>query len=302
MRYAIQTLGLSKSYGTRPACQDISLGVREGALFGLLGPNGAGKSTLVKMLLGLTDPSSGTARLLGRPHQEPRVRQHIGYLPELFRYPEWLSAREVLAFHAELAGGPASPSQIDDLLNLVGLQDHRHQRVRAFSKGMQQRLGLATALVGRPELLFLDEPTSALDPLGRHQVAEILRTLHRAGVTIFLNSHLLRDLEGLCDTIGLLDHGRLVYTGSIHDVQALGSPRFRFVTGPLTASCQKALAAFAISPTDDGLLVAEPLERLPDIHRLLVRENIPVFLVERESTMSLEDWFVNTLTPSTPIC
>ena len=166
----------------------VSLVVGPGERWALLGPNGAGKSTLVKILVGLVSPSAGSARVLGFSFRELAARRHMGYLPELFRYPPWLSAAEVLDFHARLLGVPFVTDERDALLARVGLDGRGHDRVRTFSKGMQQRLGLAVALVGDPELVFLDEPTSAMDPIGRHDVAQILQQLKEDGVTVFLTA------------------------------------------------------------------------------------------------------------------
>lgn len=221
MELAIETENLTKKYGEKIGCADICLSVPRGQVFGFLGPNGAGKSTLVKMLVGLIFPTSGRARLLGRPLGDREARRRVGFLPELFRYPDWLTGREVLDFYCGLYRlGEAGRRRIPALLGLVGLSGCAGQRVKAYSKGMQQRLGLACALLPDPELIFLDEPTSALDPLGRREVREIILRLKDEGRTVFLNSHLLGEVERVCDRVGVIRQGRLVADGVLEEMLA----------------------------------------------------------------------------------
>ncbi len=217
---AIQTRDLTKRYGAVSALTGLTMEVPRGEIFGFLGPNGAGKTTAVKLLLGLTRPTAGEAWVLGRPVGDREVRRRIGYLPEMFRYQDWLSAREVLALHCELAGLPRNrwADEIDEALTTVGLAARANDRVGTFSKGMQQRLGLAVALLGRPDLIFLDEPTSALDPIGRHDVREIIRQVRARGTTIFLNSHLLSEVELVCDRVAVVDRGRVIALGTIPEI------------------------------------------------------------------------------------
>ncbi len=302
--YAVQTLGLSKRYGSRTVLDGVTMAVRSGSLFGLLGPNGAGKSTLVKILVGLVHPTAGAARVLGEPPFRPDVRRHIGYLPELFRYPPWLTARDVLAHHALLAGITPHDDDLEELLARVGLPRHIGTKVGAFSKGMQQRLGWAVALVGRPRLLFLDEPTSALDPLGRHDLMALLRDLSGEGVTVLLNSHLLADVQDLCDTVGLLHQGRLLRLGDMTTVLADGGPRFRLRTGPLTPEARLALQNWAWeewSPESGGpgLIVGVPWTELPAVHRALVTHGVDVYLAEPVAP-SLDEWFVTQIRGARP--
>ncbi|MBF8289921.1 MAG: uncharacterized protein HW391_889, partial [Chloroflexi bacterium] len=196
----IDVAGLRKRYGRIQALADLTMTVQPGEIFGFLGPNGAGKTTTVKLLLGLARPSGGTGHLLGAPLGDREARRRVGYLPELFRYQPWLRAREVLALHADLIGMPRARRgpAYDDVLGLVGLADRGDHAVSGFSKGMQQRLGLGVALLGDPALVILDEPTSALDPLGRIDVRGILRTARERGAAVFLNSHLLSEVEQIC--------------------------------------------------------------------------------------------------------
>jgi ABC-2 type transport system ATP-binding protein len=202
------------------ALAGLSMTVPRGEVFGFLGPNGAGKTTAVKLLLGLLSPTSGEAWVLGRPIGDLDTRRKIGYLPELFRYQSWLSAREVLTLHCELA--PLARSRwkeaVDGALQIVDLADRGNDRVGTFSKGMQQRLGLGAALLGAPELVFLDEPTSALDPVGRHDVRRIIRDLAARGTTVFLNSHLLSEVEQVCERVAVVDHGRVIASGTMNEL------------------------------------------------------------------------------------
>jgi ABC-2 type transport system ATP-binding protein len=219
---AITTTGLTKYYGRKLGCSEITLAVPRGSVFGFLGPNGAGKSTFVKMMVGLIAPTSGDAQILGQPVADFTTRAKVGLLPENFRYQDWLTPLELLDFHGRLAG--MERSQIAEkaprVLERVGLGEESGGKIRSFSKGMQQRLGLACALITDPELLFLDEPTSALDPIGRHDVREILVQERERGATVFLNSHLLSEVESICDEVAVIDHGRLVESGRLSDLLA----------------------------------------------------------------------------------
>lgn len=211
---------LTKIYGNRVGCSEICLSIEPGQVFGLLGPNGAGKSTLVKMLVGLLIPTSGSAKLFGAPLGDVAARRRIGYLPENFNYQPWLTGGELLVFHAALCG--MSPGDIrkrlPELLDLVGMSGKDRQRVGTYSKGMRQRIGLACALVGDPDLVFLDEPTSALDPLGRREVRQILLDLRDRGKSVFLNSHLLSEVEMVCDHVSIIDHGKILKTGPLDEL------------------------------------------------------------------------------------
>lgn len=226
----IDTAELTKTYNGRGGCRGITLQVPNGCIFGLLGPNGAGKSTFVKMLAGLHRPDSGQATVLGQPLGRPEARRKLGYLPELFRFQDWLTPVEVLRFHGQLGGlrpretrTTAFRNQVRDTLELVGLAEAMDRRVGGFSKGMQQRLGLAAALLLDPELVILDEPASALDPVGRHEIRSLLKRLRSRGVTIFLNTHLLEDVEELCDAAAFLYNGELLASGPLHELLSGGS-------------------------------------------------------------------------------
>jgi ABC-2 type transport system ATP-binding protein len=261
----IDTRGLRRTFRSRRgevvAVAGVDLHVAAGEVFGFLGPNGAGKTTAVKVLLGLLAPSSGEGWLLGHPIGDLATRRRIGYLPELFRYQAWLTAREVLAVHCELAPLPRSrwKEAIAEALDVVGLTERARDRVGTFSKGMQQRLGLGAALLGSPELVFLDEPTSALDPVGRHDVRRIIRELADRGTAVFLNSHLLSEVEQVCDRVAVVDHGRVIAAGTMGELLT-GSAVYVRVTG-LDVDAKARLSTFG--PIDDE---GERLTSL-DVHR-----------------------------------
>jgi ABC-2 type transport system ATP-binding protein len=217
---AFVTVGVEKRYGRTQALAGVDLEVRSGELFGLLGPNGAGKSTLVKIGCGLVRPSAGRVTVCGRPAGSAGARASLGYLAELFRFPGWLTADEVLVLHQRLAGSDGGAGERRELLGLVGLADVADRRVAAMSKGMQQRLGIAQAMIGAPPLLILDEPTSALDPAGRRVVRGLLEALRERGTAVLLNSHLLSEVELVCDRVAILSHGRLVAQGRPDELTA----------------------------------------------------------------------------------
>jgi ABC-2 type transport system ATP-binding protein len=204
---------LGKSYGATEALRGVDLEVAEGELVGLLGPNGAGKSTLTKIACGLVRPTSGAATVMGNAAGSAAARASLGYLAELFRFPGWATGDELLDLHQQLAGSDGGLPERRELLALVGLSDAADVRVEAMSKGMQQRLGIAQALVGRPRLLLLDEPTSALDPVGRRIVRELLSSVKERGVAVLLNSHLLGEVERVCERVAILSGGRIVAAG-----------------------------------------------------------------------------------------
>jgi ABC-2 type transport system ATP-binding protein len=211
---ALEVRGLVKRYGRVEALGGVDLAVEEGELVGLLGPNGAGKSTLVKIACGLVRASQGDALVCGAPPGAAAAQRAVGYLAELFRFPGWYTADEVLELHQRLAGSHGGEDERRALLELVALADARHRRVETMSKGMQQRLGIAQALVGNPRLLLLDEPTSALDPVGRRTVRILLEDLRNRGISVLLNSHLLSEIELVCDRVAILLAGTVVAAGS----------------------------------------------------------------------------------------
>lgn len=269
---AVAARGLAKRYGRVDALHDLTLRVAPGECLGFLGPNGAGKSTAVKLLVGLVGPTGGSAEVLGKPVGDRATRARIGYLPELFRYPDWLAAREVLAFHARLLRLAGAPRAIDAVLDEVGLRERGRDRVGTYSKGMQQRLGLAVALLGAPEIVFLDEPTSALDPVGRSDVRALIERLRARGTTVFLNSHLLGEVERVCDRVCVVDRGRVVAEGSVDALTgAARGVRVRLDDG---------WRDFDVAPAEIPALVAR-----------LVGEGARIHAVEPKQT-TLEDRFL----------
>jgi ABC-2 type transport system ATP-binding protein len=211
---ALRCESLEKRYGAVAALGGVDLEVAQGELLGLLGPNGAGKSTLTKIACGLVRASGGRAEVEGAPAGSAEARAAIGYLAELFRFPDWLAADELLALHQDLAGSEGGASERTGLLELVGLAEAAGTKVGAMSKGMQQRLGIAQALVGSPRLLMLDEPTSALDPVGRRVVRDLMRDLRERGIAVVLSSHLLSEVELVCDRVAILVGGNIVTQGT----------------------------------------------------------------------------------------
>jgi ABC-2 type transport system ATP-binding protein len=271
MTPAIETHALRKVYGRTVALDALDLRVEPGEVFGFLGPNGAGKTTAVKLLLGLTRPTAGAGTVLGHPLGHREVRGRIGYLPELFRYQAWLTAHEVLRLHAALAGlaHDGRAREIERVLALAGLADRADERTGGFSKGMQQRLGLAAALMGDPALVILDEPTSALDPVGRGDVRVIIREASERGSAVLLNSHLLGEVERLCDRVAIVHRGRVVASGALGDLLGESAVRLRVTDLPADVAIDHGpLAAFGpLELADGGWLSIRPIDpdRIPDV-------------------------------------
>jgi ABC-2 type transport system ATP-binding protein len=294
---AVWCSGLRKRYGQRRAVAGVSLEIGRGEVVGLLGPNGAGKTTVIKMLLGLVRPDAGEALLLGRPAADPAARSRVGYLPELFRYQPWLSAAEVVALHVRLSGLDIPVAHRHECLSLVGLAERASDRVGGFSKGMQQRLGLAVALVARPELVVLDEPTSALDPIGRADVRDIVLGLKARGVAVLLNSHLIGEVERVCDRVVILDGGRVAASGTLDEL--LGQRELRLQLTDVSPAADARLSATgAVERAGDWVTVALPADDegtvVPNLVRDLVGLGVRVHAVE-PTRISLEDRLLGIL-------
>jgi ABC-2 type transport system ATP-binding protein len=289
---------LTKWYGDIAALRGLSMTVPRGEIFGFLGPNGAGKTTAIKLFLGLAHATSGQAKILGAPPSDLEMRRRIGYLPELFRFQDWLSAREVLELHCTLAGVARARrrSAIDDVLELVGLHERGEDRVASYSKGMQQRLGLGVALVAEPEIAFLDEPTSALDPLGRRDVRDVLRAVKARGATVFLNSHLLSEVEQVCDRVAIVDRGRVVGGGDLADL--LGrSTKVRIRLAEALPDAAAIAARFGRVEQDDAMTLrvdSTTDANIPDLVRDLVAAGARILSVAREAP-TLEERFLHLL-------
>lgn len=293
--FAIETQDLRKVFGSQVAVRGLTLQVEQGEVFGFLGPNGAGKTTSIKMLLGLVAPTSGKARLLGAPLGDRAVRARTGFLPEHFRFHDWLSAWEFLQLHGHLYGmtGARLGARVRELLELMGLTPFADKQLRTFSKGMLQRIGLAQALLNDPALVFLDEPTSGLDPVGRRLVRDIIRDLRERGTTIFLNSHLLSEVEITCDRVAFIKHGEVV---RVSELKALvnGATRVTVRTGGLTPDVIAGLAAWGGDVRADGnqvLLTVSDESALPAINRYLVAQQVEVYALTPQH-LSLEDLFI----------
>ena len=292
---AIETRELRKVFGSQVAVRSLSLHVPRGQIFGFLGPNGAGKSTSIKMLLGLVRPTAGTAFVLGAPVGDVDIRRRIGFLPEDFRFYEWLTATELVRLHGRLCGMSAARlrTRVGEVLDMVGLAPHRHRTLRGFSKGMLQRIGLAQALVHEPDLIFLDEPTSGLDPMGRRMVRDLLRAERERGATVFLNSHLLSEIEVTCDHVAFIKDGEVVAN---RDLATAWQDEVRVVVHAhhVSDGAMAGLVQWASAPRLEGdqLQFSVATEDvLPDVVRHLVGAGADVFRVTPEH-ISLEEVFV----------
>ncbi|MCG8603413.1 ABC transporter ATP-binding protein, partial [bacterium] len=230
---ALEIFQLTKvfSRGKITALREVSLSVERGIIFGLLGPNGAGKTTMVKALLGILFPTTGSANILGQPVNNTAIKEKVGYLPENHRYPDFLKGGAVLEYYARLAGmnRAAIAANKAKLLKIVEMEEWQQTKLKKYSKGMLQRLGLAQAMINDPEILFLDEPTDGVDPIGRKKIRDVLLNLKKTGKTIFLNSHLLSEVEMICDKVAILDKGRLLRTGTVEELTS-SSKTYRFET------------------------------------------------------------------------
>jgi len=288
-------MSLSKRYGQTVVLHDLSLTIQPGEVFGFLGPNGAGKTTTIKILTGLVQANAGSAHLFGSPVGDVAVRRRLGYLPEHFRFHTWLTGNELLDFHGRLAGmsGEQRRLRIPQALERVGLAGKGEARLGSYSKGMTQRIGLAQALLPGPDLVLLDEPTSALDPVGRREVRDLVRDLATQGTTVFLNSHLLTEIEMICDRVAIVDRGRVVGTGPPADLIG-GISELRVtvdrVDQPLLAElrCHARLLDYDASTI---VLGVGELAVAPTIARIIVQRGYELYgLVPVHRT--LEDVFV----------
>ena len=275
MTPALAVTDLRKTYGRTEALRGVGLEVGQGELFGLLGPNGAGKSTLVKIACGLVRPTSGSAQVAGAAAGSLEAQRALGYHAELFRFPEWQTADEVLALHQRLAESDGGARERAELLELVGLAEASARPVGQMSKGMQQRLGIAQAMIGSPRLLLLDEPTSALDPAGRRTVRGLLEELRSRGVAVLLNSHLLSEVELVCDRVAIIARGEVV---------AAGTPAELTKPGGVEVETTAGARVFAQASREDA----------PRIVRELVAAGEEVFGV-RVLTSSLEDAYLEAV-------
>ena len=295
---AIETEQLRKVFGDRAAVKGLTLQVAQGEVFGFLGPNGAGKTTSMKMLLGLVSPTSGRASLLGAPIGDRATLARVGFLPEHFRFQEWLTAAEFLELHGELLGMEKElrKARRDELLERVGLATFRGKLLRTFSKGMLQRIGLAQALLNHPALVFLDEPTSGLDPVGRRLVRDVIHELRAEGTCVFLNSHLLSEIEVTCDRVAFIRHGEVVRTLDLTSVDKNQSVVTIRASG-LTPVMVSDLARWGKNIQSNGehvTLTIDNESHLPEINRYLVAQGADVFAITPQRK-SLEEIFIETV-------
>ncbi len=299
--YTIETTHLRKEYNRKVAVADLDLQVGQGEVFGFLGPNGAGKTTSIKMLLGLAKPTSGEARLLGQPIGDPQSRSRVGFLPEHFRFHDWLNGAEFLDLHARLYGVGETDRQqrIPALLKRVGLEEHAAKKLRGYSKGMLQRIGLAQALLNHPAVVFLDEPTSGLDPIGRILVRDIIHELRAEGTTVFLNSHLLSEVEITCDRVVFIKHGAVIKAINLNEIEQ-GATQVQIRVGALPVDrteLQRGLGRFGTDvklDTDQIHLVIPDQKVLPDLARWLIGQGLDVYALTPHHA-SLEEMFLQII-------
>jgi ABC-2 type transport system ATP-binding protein len=296
--YTIETINLRKEYSRKVAVADLDLQVGQGEVFGFLGPNGAGKTTSIKMLLGLAKPTSGEARLLGKPIGDPQSRSRVGFLPEHFRFHDWLNGKEFLQLHARLYGVSESDrrQRVPALLKRVGLEEHATKKLRGYSKGMLQRIGLAQALLNHPAVVFLDEPTSGLDPIGRILVRDIIRELRNEGTTVFLNSHLLSEVEITCERVVFIKQGTVVKAISLKEIEQ-GATQVQIRVGALPADrteLQRGLLQFGADArldSDHLHLTVVDQQKLPELARWLIGQGLDLYELKPQR-VSLEEMFL----------
>lgn len=298
MTNVIETHHLRKEYGEKVAVADLTLQIERGEVFGFLGPNGAGKTTVVKMLLGLAAPTAGTAQVLGRPLGDTSIRARIGFLPEHFRFHEWLQATEFLDLHGQLLGLTAGrrAKRIPHLLNLVELADAAGRRLSTFSKGMLQRIGLAQALLPDPDLVILDEPTSGLDPLGRRLVRDVIHQLKAAGTAVFLNSHLLSEVEVTCDRVAFIKEGRIVRNARLGALVE-GLTEVVLQVGQVTPELLEGLRRWSNDLRVDGRRITMTIqdeEILPLLSQWVVDQRVGLYALTPQQ-ISLEELFVRVV-------
>lgn len=292
--------GLSKQKIT--ALNDLSLNVEQGSIFGLLGPNGAGKTTLIKILLGITFPTFGNARILENDIKNYRIKRKIGFLPENHKFPNYLTAEQTLKYFAQLSGYDNSNlnKRIDELLSLVKMSKWKKTKVKKYSKGMMQRLGLAQAMINEPELIFLDEPTDGVDPIGRKEIRDVLIDLKEKGTTIFLNSHLLSEVELVSDRVAILNEGKLLREGTVRELTT-SEEVYEIETSTVIPNIFSIpeFSSISISQTNENKLAVNVKDNneLNFVIDFLRKNNINIKSVNIQKN-SLEELFVSLITDS----
>jgi len=301
----IETQNLSKEYSSKfskqkvNALNDFSFSVNEGEIFGLLGPNGAGKTTLIKILLAITFPTRGSAKIFGTDVKNYKAKTKVGYLPENHRFPNYLTGEQVLSYYSQLSGmksGVNMRKRIDEMLTLMNLTQWRNTKIKKYSKGMMQKLGLAQSILSEPDLIFLDEPTDGVDPIGRKEIRDILIELKSKGKTIFLNSHLLSEVEMICDRVAILNKGDLIKEGNVDDLTKSENVFAIHTVEPLTLELkQKILAIDSNAGAGENEINTESgIENVNKIIDLLRKNKIKIQSVNQK-TSTLEELFINVI-------
>ncbi len=303
---AIEILGLAKTYSVgfwrkRPKCalKPLDLRVEEGEIFGFLGPNGAGKTTTLKLLMDLVSPTAGTARILGMEWNNPQVKAQIGFLPEQPYFYDYLTARELLEYYAQLSGVPAKDRsrKVGEMLDRVGLRDSAAVQLRKFSKGMLQRVGIAQAILHDPKIVFLDEPMSGLDPMGRREVRDLMEQLKKEGKTVFFSTHILTDAEALCDRVAIIHLGELRGVGAVADLTSGVQGKVELVWHGTTVPASLRALGADCHITGDTVRAVLPEQNQDAALDALRRERLRLIAVIPVRT-SLEDYFVAQTKPS----
>ncbi|TWT01904.1 ABC transporter ATP-binding protein [Planomicrobium sp. CPCC 101079] len=294
----IQTNSLTKTYDGKGGISDVTLSVGEGIVYGFLGPNGSGKSTFVRTLLGLLQPTSGEGYILGEPIGTTKSREQVGYLPELFRYPDWLTGKQLLESHADLCKIPVRQrnKRIEEVIELVGMTGRDNGRISGFSKGMSQRIGLACAILNDPKVIFLDEPTSALDPIGRKDVRDLMVYLRDQGKTVFLNSHLLYEVESVCDHVSIVHQGEMIAQGPWRELMMTEAQVEIVTEGSISAPFPPFITDYQKGKAEEGrtrwVVQLETEKDIPKILHHLSSRHIDVYEV-KPINPHLEDVFMH---------
>ncbi len=305
MEFALETHGLSKTYkrGRIQALKALDLQVPKGCAFGLLGPNGAGKSTLVKTLLGIVRATGGSATLLGVDSRKVEARKSVGYLPEGHRFPSYLTGRTLCDYFGRLSGlrGDELKREIDEKLEWVGMKEWADAKVSKYSKGMAQRVGLAQAMLGNPQLLLLDEPTDGVDPVGRMELRQVIKRQREKGVTVFFNSHLLSEVEQVCDRVAIMHHGQILHQGTVKElIQNItggqGTLHVRFAVSRLDEALAQKLAAFGPWGQAEGgfMMTLQDAKSITPVVDMLREQQIEIFAIEPQHA-NLEEAFIQLI-------
>ncbi len=301
----IETQNLSKEYSSRfskqkvNALNNFSFTVNEGEIFGLLGPNGAGKTTLIKILLAITFQTSGTAKIFGLDARDSKWKKRVGYLPENHKFPNYLTGEQVLGYYGELSGMKRDSKmmqKIDEMLALMNLTQWRKTRIKKYSKGMMQKLGLAQSMLSNPDLIFLDEPTDGVDPIGRKEIRDILHDLKSKGTTIFLNSHLLSEVEMICDRVAILNKGDLIKEGNVHDLTQAENIFMIHTVNTLSPEIKQKVSLIDANAGvgDNEIHTETQIETLNKMIDLLRSNNISIKTINQK-TSTLEELFINVI-------